>query len=80
MTQTILNLATSFANSVEITEKNFHLINKDNFKNWLVQNLDKMSDNTAKEAKEFLNPTEVKSDTDHYRQRRLMANCGWAWR
>ncbi len=74
MTQTILNLATSFSNSVEINNKNFHLVNKENFKKWLVQNLDKMSDNTAKEAKEFLN-TEVKSETDHYRQRRLMANC-----
>jgi len=51
--QTILNLATSFSN-VGINKKNFHLVNKDKFNKWLVQNMDKMSDNTAKEAKEYI--------------------------
>lgn len=74
MSQIILNLATSFVNGPVITENNFHLVNRVNFEKWLIDNFDKMSDNTAKEAKAFLNRTEVKSETDYYRQRRLIAN------
>lgn len=74
MNQIILNLATSFSNGPVITEQNFNCINRVNFQKWLIDNFDKMSDNTAKEAKSFLNRTEVKTEIDHYRQRRLIAN------